>query len=440
MADIVSGLSFGPAGVLATVAVEKIAPTTGFTPPRVDIASLIAPSVGLRGDKPETPPDLADRIRAASGSLSTSRAFAEAVLDVETRLAGPGPQVHEQLAELFQRIREVAGQPTDSTTRDAVVTAARDLVEGIRRRAAALDAATAALDQRVRENAQTATAVMQQLADTNTAIGRGEDLTARRDQLATELADLVGGSARVRDGQMMFVLDDGTVLVDRGHAAKLVAVNNTNTETTSLEVVTDDTHRDVTAAIGGGSIGAGLAARDGMVARVATELDQLASDLALAFNGVHSANAGLDGATGRPAFGALGAITGAAGEIALDPGLARNSAQLATSIPGAGPRNNGGALAMLELAAAPVAAGGRSLIDAAADMAGGVGARAADARATIARDTLVADNLVGLRNSLADVDIKGERTNLARFEHASSATTRFVSSIDNLLGDLIDRL
>jgi hypothetical protein len=31
-------------------------------------------------------------------------------------------------------------------------------------------------------------------------------------------------------------------------------------------------------------------------------------------------------------------------------------------------------------------------------------------------------------------------TNLARFEHASAAMTRFVSTIDGLLGDLIDRL
>lgn len=439
MADILSGVSFGPSGIVATAAVEKIAPTTGFTPPHIGMAALVAPSVGVRGDKPNPPEDLADRIRSAAGAVSTSRTFAEAVLDVETRLAGAGPAVHEQIADLFARIREVSAEPTDSTLRGAVVAAARALVEGMRRRAAELDAAGAALDRRIRDDAATATTVMRQLADRNVAIARGEDAVPQRDQLATRLAELVGGSARARDGQMMFVLDDGSVLVDGGHAANLVGVRNATTGNTNVEIVDGANRRDVTAAIGGGSIGAGLAARDGMVAHVSAQLDHLAFDVARAFNGVHSANAGLDGVSGRPTFTAPTQVSRAASEIGVAPGLAANPRQLATAAIGAGPQDNRGALALLGLATAPVG-GGKPLADAAVDMITGVGAQASDAKATIARDTLVADNLTELRNSLADVDIKGQRTNLARFEHASSATTRFVSSIDGLLGDLIDRL
>ena len=38
------------------------------------------------------------------------------------------------------------------------------------------------------------------------------------------------------------------------------------------------------------------------------------------------------------------------------------------------------------------------------------------------------------------VDIQEELTNLARFEHAASAMTKFVTTIDDMLGTLIDRL
>lgn len=69
-----------------------------------------------------------------------------------------------------------------------------------------------------------------------------------------------------------------------------------------------------------------------------------------------------------------------------------------------------------------------------------IGSQAAEASASVTRDELVGEHLAGLRDSLAGVDIQEELTNLARFEHASSAMTRFVSTIDNLLGDLIDRL
>ncbi|NVB79233.1 MAG: hypothetical protein HOV81_12600, partial [Kofleriaceae bacterium] len=74
------------------------------------------------------------------------------------------------------------------------------------------------------------------------------------------------------------------------------------------------------------------------------------------------------------------------------------------------------------------------------ELVGNVASAAASATDDVKRDKLVADNLAGLRDSLAGVDIEEEMTNLARFEHASSAMTKFVSTINEMLGDLIDRL
>jgi flagellar hook-associated protein 1 len=73
-------------------------------------------------------------------------------------------------------------------------------------------------------------------------------------------------------------------------------------------------------------------------------------------------------------------------------------------------------------------------------MVGEVGAAAYSAAADVTRDQLVADHLAGLMDSLTGVDIQEELTNLTKFEHASSAMTKFVSTIDGLLGDLINRL
>jgi len=70
----------------------------------------------------------------------------------------------------------------------------------------------------------------------------------------------------------------------------------------------------------------------------------------------------------------------------------------------------------------------------------GVAVASADARSDITRDGLVADHLAGVRDSLSGVDPQEELTNLARFEHASSAMAKFVSTIDGMLGSLIDRL
>lgn len=83
---------------------------------------------------------------------------------------------------------------------------------------------------------------------------------------------------------------------------------------------------------------------------------------------------------------------------------------------------------------------GSPLADRAIDLVSAIGSRAASAQSAVTRDSLVAEHLAGLRDSLAGVDIQEELANLARFEHASSAMTKFVSTIDSMLGDLIDRL
>jgi flagellar hook-associated protein FlgK len=38
------------------------------------------------------------------------------------------------------------------------------------------------------------------------------------------------------------------------------------------------------------------------------------------------------------------------------------------------------------------------------------------------------------------VDLDEELANLSRFQHAAEAMTRFVSTVDSLLGSIIDRL
>ncbi len=88
-----------------------------------------------------------------------------------------------------------------------------------------------------------------------------------------------------------------------------------------------------------------------------------------------------------------------------------------------------------------VATGGtRTLTDAAIDLSAGVGRIAADATAAYERDRTVGTHLAGLRDAFAGVDLDEEMTQLARFQHAAEAMTRVVSTVDQLLGDMIARL
>jgi flagellar hook-associated protein 1 FlgK len=359
-------------------------------------------------------------------------------------VAGGGDTVDEQLGNLFLKAGQASAVPTDPQAREAVISAARDLASSIQRHAAAIAATRADADARIRDGATIASSLAKQLAAANTAVARSGDPAQldARDQIAKQLGQLVGGRARIdADGQMRYVLDGGAVLVDGKHASALAASPDPTTGLAKLEVVDGGMRRDVTTAIGGGSIGADVKFRDQTVAQAATKLDQVAFDVATSMNAVHTANAGLDGVSGRPMFTPLTQVAGAASQIAVDPALAADSRLLALAAPGTGPGNNAGALALFGLGTLTVASGGTATLgDAALDVVSGVATAGADARGDVTRDGLVADNLAGLRDSLAGVDTQEELTNLARFEHASTAMAKVVSTIDTMLGTLISSL
>lgn len=455
MSDLLSLLNLGSAGIAAqnggvSVASNNVSNvnTPGYSRQRVDLEALPGTPLagGVRAGEAQRIASslLAERIRTSGGALAMARAFAEALSDVEHRLVGSGATIDEQIATLYARLGQVAATPTDAHARDAVLAAARDLVAGIRRRAADAGAARTEADARIRDNATRATALAKQLAATNKAIATSNDpvLRDQRDETARQLVELTGGKARIdADGQMRFVLDGGAVLVDGTRAAALTATPDATTGVVRLAVVDGASQRDVTSQIAGGAIGGDLTFRDQTLARTIGQLDQLAYDVTSGFNAVHTANAGTDGVTGRPMFTPLGGVAGAATAIELDPGLAADPSRLATAAPGAGPGSNAGALALFGLANQRTASGGtRTLTDAALDIVADVALASADARADVTRGELVGEHLTGLRDSLSGVDLQEEMTNLARFEHASSAMVKFVATIDDMLGSLIAQL
>ena len=421
--------------------------TEGYSRQRVDLrAELGSPLGGVRALQPDRMESalLAGRIRTAAGSFGLSRAFHAALLDLEGRLAGEGATIDERLGAFFGKLSELSAAPTDPQQRDSTVAAARDLAVSIRRRAQAIEDSRREADQRVRDNTVSATDLARQLAQANRDVAATGDPVARdrRDLIARQLSDVVGGSARIdADGQMRFVLDGGAVLVDGVQAAALEAVPDPATGRARVEVVAGATRRDVTAEIGGGAIGGDLRFRDGTAADAAAALDQMAYDLATSMNATHRANAGLDGATGRDLFIPPAGVAGAAASFDVDPALAADSTLLATAAPGTGPGDSAGVTALVALRDAKVASGGTmTLGEAALDVIADVAYATAGAEHDATRDQLIDDHLAGLRDSLAGVDLQEELANLSRFEHAASALTRFVSTVDDMLSDLIANL
>ena len=455
MADLLSLLDLGAAGLAAqhngvAVAGNNTANvnTEGYSRQRIAFhAGLAAPLVGgVTTSSPRRVDSelLAGRERLASAALGRSGARAPALLDLEAGLVEGGPSIDEHLADLWAGLQRVSAMPSDSLVRDAAIATAKALTDAMRQRADAVARSRSEADARIRNGSDQATTLAKEIADINRAIRISDDPVQRdrRDVAAGKLAELVGGEGRIdADGQMRWVMPDGGVLVDGDHAARLVTSPDAATGFSKVELVDGSRRRDVTATLDGGSVGGDLAFRDVDSAQTASQLDQLAFDLTSSLNAVHRGGAGLDGVVGRDLFVPQAVVAGAASRIAVDPAMLADSTRLATAAPGSGTGDNQFAIKLLAVRDQRVAGGGaKTLGEAAIDIIGDVGRSAADAKAAGVRDAEVGNHLAGLRDSLSGVDLDEELAKMVHFQHASEAMTRFLSTVDSMLGDLLTRL
>jgi flagellar hook-associated protein 1 FlgK len=453
MSNLMGLLSLGSGGIAAqnsgiAVASNNVANanTEGYSRQRVDLEALMGTPLvgGVRANGADRLSDalLGGRIRVANGALQMSTSQSASLDDLQSRLTD-GTSLSDQLAQMYASFSQASSSPTDPISRADVIQNVQDMTANIRRKAAELSQMYDEFNSSIRDKVSQASDLAQKLAQTNLQIQKTNDPVAKdqRDKLAKELSGLTGGAAHfAADGSMRFVLDGGAVLVDGNHAATLATSSDPSTGDTTIQVVDGNAKRDVTKEIHGGSIGADLSVRDGTLKTAKKDLDQFAFDLAGQANAVHQASAGLDGSTGNNLFQDPGSVDGAASRIAINSDIVDDPNKLALGDVGGGAGSNGGALKMYQLSTAKVATGGTTLGESALGIVGKVGRAAATAKSDLDRDTIVSDHLSSLQDSLAGVDIQEEMTNLTKFEHASSAMTKFTSTIDSLLSDMIDKL
>lgn len=441
-----SAISAQGSGVAATTNNVANVNTQGYSRQSVELDSMLGPPLfgGVRsGATTRAVSDLLSaRMRTSNGNLASSQTLSTGLSDIESALTS-GTTIDQQMATLFSRLNQVSASPTDKNLREAAVGAARDVVTAIHDAAGSVTSARAGADQQVGGIATQATALANQLAAANKAVATNGDPGAadRRDLLANQLSQLVGGQGQIdRNGQMRFVLDGGAVLVDGTHAASMTTTPDPTTGLATVRVTDGANSRDVTNQVGSGQLGGLLALRSSLTATL-NQYDQYASDLATSFNTVAQANAGVDGVSGRNMFVPPAGVTGAAAALALDPGLAASSDQLATAKAGGAAGDNTGAVALYALAKQPVAGGGtRTLTDAAIDITASIGQQTSSSKANAASDQIVSSHLGDLRDSISGVDIQEETTNLSKYEAATSAMTKFVATIDQMLSSLIQNL
>lgn len=379
---------------------------------------------------------LASRERTSDSTRAHAESLSRALSDLENGMTATGGDLVNAIAQLFGGIIDLTSAPQDLSLRSAVLGQASSVASNFRNAAATLSGAGSAADQQITSLVEEANRLARQIAASNKEARFADPANLdARDKAARQLAEMVGGQARVdADGMMRVTLSGGAVMVDGERTATLSAATGPNAPA-SLQLVDGNHRADVTDQVDGGKIGGLLSFRNGTLAEATEALDQLAFDFATQVNGVHRQHEGLDGVNGRDLFVMPGQTRGAAAAMAVDPTVAADPARLAAGT------NAAGLHALAALADRPLAGGGtRSFTDQAIHTIGEIGAQAATAQATHEQELARSDALASMRDSLSGVSAEEELTKLAQLQRSHEASVRFVRAVDEMMSDLLDRV
>ena len=349
-----------------------------------------------------------------------------------------GPQgLSGQLNNLFNAFQSLATSPTSTAQRENLVNAAQTLAAGFNQASQQLSSLNDGLNTSVSDGVTAANQLLSQIADLNSQIakatatgGNANDLNDTREQALENLAKLVNIKTTANA--------DGTVDVGVGGAQLVSGSQTLDTLQTyddgGGQLLVRTATGGTPLALTGGSIQGTIDARDGALQTLRSGLDTLASSLMTQTNGIYGGGYDLNGGTGQALF------TGTdAGTIAVNASLETDPSLVQAAGTAGATGDNSVALQLAQLGQQTVAAlGNQSFSGAFASQVGAFGFALSNANAEAANSSSVNSMLQNQRDSVSGVSIEEEVANLITFQQAYTASSKIISTVDQMLQTVIN--
>jgi flagellar hook-associated protein 1 FlgK len=356
-----------------------------------------------------------------------------------------GTGLADALSAFYSSFSSLASNPTDPTARAAVLNAAGALSDRINDTANGIASARSDLFNKAKDTAAEINQKSQKIAQLNqqiaTAKAQGQDtanLEDQRSKVLLDLAPLVDVTTIPQDNGTLLVQSSGTTLVDGIQARTLSVGLDTSGNMKISAAIGSGAGTDVTRYLTGGTLAGIKEARDTDLSAIATNLDNFAYGIATSVNAQHQAGYGLDGVSGRALFSVTSGPEGAARALGVSADVAGNpNAIAASSSKTALPGNSDNAVLLSGLASQPTI-NGRSASEAYGDLVGDVGARKQAAADDASIRDAVAAQATSARESVSGVSLDEEMIALSKYQRAYEASSKLITTVDQLLGELMD--
>ncbi|MGA0311992.1 MAG: flagellar hook-associated protein FlgK [Ilumatobacteraceae bacterium] len=426
--------------------------TIGYSRQRVDLVSASGAGVGIHSGSSRSlggvevagitrsrDSFLESRSLEASGSSAKLVASHDVLMSVEALIGEPSDHgIIAGLDAMWGAFDDLANFPDALPQREAAIQSAVTVAGRLNE----IDRQLRQLHETTKESLQSdvarVNALTSEIATLNEAISAvatdlsPNDLLDQRDLAASSLAQLVGARTRTRaDGSMDVYLGNTTLV--QGSRTFAVEVAETTDATLSplgfqrvgLEVAGLVTVTDIA-----GSLGGKLDGLNGTVPDSINSLNEVAQQLITDVNTLHQAGEDLNGATGGPFFDGSDA-----GTITVSADIQSDARLVAAASPSGGTRDGSNAANIANLRSKTTGADATAVSFVATL---GLTAQAVGQRASAESDAF--QRVEEARLTARSVNVEEEMVDLIEAQRSYEAAARVVSTIDQMLDTLVNRL
>lgn len=426
--------------------------TIGYSRQRVDLVSASGAGVGIHSGSSQSlggvevagitrsrDSFLESRSLEASGSSAKLVASHDVLMSVEALIGEPSDHgIIAGLDAMWGAFDDLANFPDALPQREAAIQSAVTVTGRLNE----IDRQLRQLHETTKESLQSdvarVNALTSEIATLNEAISAvatdlsPNDLLDQRDLAASSLAQLVGARTRtLADGSMDVYLGNTTLV--QGSRTFTVEVAETTDATLSplgfqrvgLEVAGLVTVTDIAGKLGGKLDGLNGTAPDSI-----KSLNEVADQLITDVNTLHQAGEDLNGATGGTFFDGSDA-----GTISVSAGIQSDARLVAAASPSGGTRDGSNAADIANLRSSTTGADATA-VGFVATL--GLTAQAVGQRASAESDAF--QRVEEARLTARSVNVEEEMVDLIEAQRSYEAAARVVSTIDQMLDTLVNRL
>lgn len=337
----------------------------------------------------------------------------------------------------FSSLTALAGNPSQSATRQGVLSAAQTLATAFNTAQTQLSGITNGLNSDALTIVGQVNSLLGSIADLNEKIATQSQtadagvLEDQRQAAIAQLSQYIGLDqiTTANNGIELTTSNDGLLV-----AGNLSYQLNASLTNTGIQITAGPNNLDISTGLTGGSLGGTLEALDTSLPPIQSRLDTLAYSIATAVNAQNELGFDASGNPGQALFTIGTTSTGAAGTITVattDPNL------VAAAGGGEGSSGNTNASLLAALGTANIA-GGTTADGYLASSLAQIGEAASNANTDSTLQAATLTQLTTQRNALSGVSLDEEASSLTQYQRSYQAASQIFSIIDTLFASALN--